>query len=138
LREKLLVFDHCELNTANEFFWKENELLIIPRGHIDLLLCSVYNTLRRNLLVSVEEESWSFFEIKRVPSYSLEKRNPGSLHQSLAVNGQKYTERGFKWILTVIDAFSKYLWAQPLKNKSAEEVKEHPEQDALYQGNKRA
>jgi len=34
------------------------------------------------------------------------------------------TMRGFKWILTVVDVFSKYLWAQPLKNKSAEEVKE--------------
>jgi len=29
-----------------------------------------------------------------------------------------------KWILTVVDVFSKYLWARPLKNKSAEEVKE--------------
>jgi len=23
-------FDHCELNTANEVIWQENELLIIP------------------------------------------------------------------------------------------------------------
>jgi len=35
-------FDHCELNTANEVIWKENELLIIPWEHIDLLLQSVY------------------------------------------------------------------------------------------------
>jgi len=27
-------------------------------------------------------------------------------------------------MLTVVDVFSKYLWARPLKNKSAEEVKE--------------
>jgi len=82
--------------------------------------------------VSVEEESWSFFEIKSVTCYSFEKRNQGSLHQSLAnghwqadlINFQKYNERGLKWILTVVDVFSKYLWARPLKKKSAEEVKE--------------
>jgi len=33
-------------------------------------------------------------------------------------------ERGFKWILTMVDVFSKYIWARPFKNKSAEEVKE--------------
>jgi len=26
-------FDHCELNTANEAIWKENELLTIPYGN---------------------------------------------------------------------------------------------------------
>jgi len=36
------------------------------------------------------------------------------------INFQKYNERGYKCILTIIDVFSKY----PLKNKTAEEVKE--------------
>jgi len=40
------------------------------------------------------------------------------------INLQKYNERGYKWILTTVDVFSKYLWARPLKNKTAEEVKE--------------
>jgi len=40
------------------------------------------------------------------------------------INFQKYNEREYKWILAVVDVFSKYLWAWPLKNKSAEEVKE--------------
>jgi len=44
--------------------------------------------------------------------------------QADLINFQKYNERGFKWILTVVDVFSKYLWAIPLKNKSTEEVKE--------------
>jgi len=44
--------------------------------------------------------------------------------QADLIDFQKYNERGFKWILTVVDVFSKYLWALPLKNKSAEEVKE--------------
>jgi len=44
--------------------------------------------------------------------------------QADLIDFQKYNERGFKWILTVADVFSKYLWAGPLKNKSAEEVKE--------------
>src|SRR5215472_15856948 len=30
--------------------------------------------------------------------------------------------KGFKYILMVIDAFSKYLWAKPLKSKTGEEV----------------
>ncbi|KAK9738994.1 Integrase core domain [Popillia japonica] len=33
-------------------------------------------------------------------------------------------DRGYKYILVVIDAFSKYLWTQPLKTKSAVEVKD--------------
>jgi len=40
--KKYWWFDHCKLNTANEVIWKENELLIIPREHIDLLLQSIY------------------------------------------------------------------------------------------------
>jgi len=44
--------------------------------------------------------------------------------QADLIDFQKYNERGFKWILAVVDVFSKYLWARPLKNKSAEEVKE--------------
>jgi transposase InsO family protein len=40
------------------------------------------------------------------------------------IDFQKYRERGYNWILTVVDVFSKYLWARPLKHKSAEEVKE--------------
>jgi hypothetical protein len=44
--------------------------------------------------------------------------------QADLIDFQKYDERGFKWKLTVEDVFSMYLWAQPLKNKSAEEVKE--------------
>jgi len=43
--------------------------------------------------------------------------------QADLIDSQKYNKRGFKWILTVVDVFSKYLWAWPLKNKSAEEVK---------------
>jgi transposase InsO family protein len=30
--------------------------------------------------------------------------------------------KGYKWILTVIDVLSKYAWAVPLKNKKAETV----------------
>ena len=30
--------------------------------------------------------------------------------------------KGYKYLLTVIDCFSKYAWAEPLKNKTAEEV----------------
>jgi len=44
--------------------------------------------------------------------------------QADLINFKKHNERGFKWILTIVDVFSKYLWARPLKNKSAEEVKE--------------
>lgn len=32
--------------------------------------------------------------------------------------------RGYKYILAVIDSFSKYLWTQPLKSKSATEVRD--------------
>jgi hypothetical protein len=35
---------------------------------------------------------------------------------------------GYKWILTIIDVFSKYCWAFPLKNKSGKEVKEKLEE----------
>jgi len=40
------------------------------------------------------------------------------------IDFQKYNERGYKWILTTVDVFIKYLWARPLNNKTAEEVKE--------------
>ena len=31
--------------------------------------------------------------------------------------------KGFNYLLTVIDCFSKYAWAIPIKNKTAEEIK---------------
>jgi len=42
----------------------------------------------------------------------------GSLTEGRKSNGQ----RGFYWILTAIDTYTKYLFAVPLKNKSAETV----------------
>jgi hypothetical protein len=36
----------------------------------------------------------------------------------------KYWNNGFSWIMTIIDMFSKYTWAIPLKNKSADTVVE--------------
>src|SRR5919201_6423681 len=33
-----------------------------------------------------------------------------------------HQNKGYKYILMVIDAFSKFVWAKPLKNKTAEEV----------------
>lgn len=40
------------------------------------------------------------------------------------IDMQKYSKfnNGFKYILTCIDTFSKYAWAQPIKSKSAENV----------------
>lgn len=35
---------------------------------------------------------------------------------------QAYSDKGYKHILTVIDNFSKYAWAKPLKNKTGPEV----------------
>lgn len=35
---------------------------------------------------------------------------------------QAYSDKGYKYILTVIDNFSKYAWAKPLKSKSGSEV----------------
>jgi len=40
------------------------------------------------------------------------------------IDFQKYNERGYKWILTTVNVFSKYLWVRPLKNKTVEGVKE--------------
>lgn len=38
------------------------------------------------------------------------------------VDMQAYTDKGYKYILTVIDNFSKYAWAKPLKSKSGKDV----------------
>jgi len=140
--------DHCELNTANEIIWKENELLIIPQEHIDLLLHSVYKDPKmrggRDQIYQYIKENFVGVSRRRImeflrnqESYQLwfREKKPrittpifisevNGHWQVDLINFQKYNERGFKWILTVVDVFSKYLWAGSLKNKSAEEVKE--------------
>jgi transposase InsO family protein len=127
---------------------KENELLIIPQEHIDLLLQFVYKdpkvTGGRDRIYQYIKENFVGVSRRRImeflrnqESYQLRFREKKPRITtpifSSEVNGhwqadlidfQKYNERGFKWILTVVDVFSKYLWARPLKNKSAEEVKE--------------
>jgi len=40
------------------------------------------------------------------------------------INFQKYNERGYKWILTIIDVFSKYLWAEEVKEALSKIFKE--------------
>ena len=46
--------------------------------------------------------------------------------QADLVDMQKYGQAndGYKWLLTVIDIFSKYAWAQPVKSKTAVHVQE--------------
>ena len=38
------------------------------------------------------------------------------------VHGESLSKRGYRWILTVIDCFSKYAWAFPLKTKESDNV----------------
>jgi len=87
---------------------------------------------KRTLQASAEEGQWSFCEIKSPTSYDSERSVTTPIFTD-EVNGhwqmdlidfQKYNERGYKWILTIVDVFSKYLWVWPLTNKTAEEVKE--------------
>ena len=48
----------------------------------------------------------------------------GYLYQADLIDVTKYGEEnyGYKWMLLVIDTFSKYLWVFPLKNKKGESV----------------
>lgn len=49
---------------------------------------------------------------------------PGDQLQTDLVDMQEFTNKndGYKYLLTVIDVFSKYAWVVPLKNKTAESV----------------
>ena len=44
--------------------------------------------------------------------------------QADLVDMQKYVRenKGYKWMLTCLDLFSRYAWAIPIKNKTAQEV----------------
>ena len=48
--------------------------------------------------------------------------SPCSLWQTDLIDMGKQAYKGFNWILTVQDAFSKYCWAVPLKDKEGETV----------------
>jgi len=80
----------------NKFFWPDHKVLL------NVLIDLIPSSCHLGILSSEVNGYW----------------------QVDLIDFQKYNERGFKWILTVVDVFSKYLWARPLKNKSAEEVKE--------------
>ena len=73
-------------------------------------------------------------QLEHLPSYTLHKprrrRFPTLLTKVFSINKQfvmdlvdlqklaKYN-KGYKYLLTVIDVFSKYAWVEPLKSKSA-------------------
>ena len=61
---------------------------------------------------------------RRYPRRKFNMRGLNETYQIDLVDMQAYSNvnRGFKYLLTVIDVFSKYAWAIPIKNKSAEEV----------------
>ena len=61
---------------------------------------------------------------RRYPRRKFDLREINETYQIDLVDMQTYSDvnRGFKYLLTVIDVFSEYAWAIPIKNKSAEEV----------------
>ena len=61
---------------------------------------------------------------KRFPRRRIVTHYPGQIIQSDLIDLQKYSTKNsnYKFILVVIDCFSKYLWVRPLKSKRGEET----------------
>ncbi len=61
---------------------------------------------------------------KRFPRRRIVTHFPGQIVQSDLIDMQRYTTKnsGYKFIIVVIDCFSKYLWVRPLKSKRGEET----------------
>jgi len=74
------------------------------------------------------QATYTLHKAARVRYGSRKYRTSGMDHQWQAdlVDMQSYTHEndGYKYILTVIDMFSRYAWAEPLKSKAASHVKE--------------
>ena len=66
----------------------------------------------RKVMVSFIDQQWQADLVEMRP---LGSREPKALMQ-------KYEDEGYRYILTVIDVFSRYAWAKPLKRKTGEEV----------------
>ena len=75
--------------------------------------------LRRNVAHSLHRQ-----RRKRFPRRKVITSYPGQIVQSDLIDMQKLSSKnsGYNYILVLIDCFSKYLWAAPLKSKSGPET----------------
>lgn len=59
---------------------------------------------------------------RRYPRRRVVIKGFNDLFQADLVDMNNYPDKGFKYILTVIDCYSKYLWAVPVKTKNGSDV----------------
>ena len=73
-----------------------------------------------------KNQTHSLHKTKRInfPRRQIVTNFPGQILQSDLIDMQKFsnTNGGYKFILVVIDCFSKFLWCQALKNKTGKET----------------
>lgn len=137
-------FKDCSVKEGKLYFAGK---LVVTEAEIDQILAELYSnplvTGNRDRLYAYVEERYVGISRRRVmlflknqESYQLRVRiNKPKITQPIVnfeVNGHwqmdlfdfsKYPDQGYHWCLTVIDVFSKYLWARPLANKEGLSVK---------------
>ena len=71
-----------------------------------------------------QQESWQLRAkvVKNKVSYPIVAKQPNHIWQMDLIVFENTPDQGYKYILTIIDLFSKFLRAYPLKNKEAETI----------------
>ena len=71
-----------------------------------------------------QQESWQLWAkvVKNKVSYPIVAKHPNHIWQMDLIVFENTPDQGYKYILTIIDLFSKFLRAYPLKNKEAETI----------------
>lgn len=132
--------------------YKKKKVLIVQPSKINTYLSLLYstpafrkngrdsffNTVREFYGNITREQVFNF--LKQQENYQLHVIQPREKTVKLSnekkintkwqidlIDMSNYPKSGYKWILTVIDCFSKYAWALPLKNKESFTVRENLE-----------
>lgn len=80
---------------------------------------------RRNIMEYLrKQESWQLRQPvhKKKSVFPILTSQPNDIWQMDLIDMRKYSDKGYNWILTVVDLFSKYLFAVQLKQKTDDEV----------------
>ena len=126
--ELIVIIDPEEKNEVMQKIY-DNDRTGVGSGIVQF-----YHTVRRKYLNIFRADVAEF--LKRQKNYQLSRNTRHLINKPILasqpnerfaidlIDMQRYASknRGYKYILTCIDHFSRYVWARPLKNKTANDV----------------
>ena len=143
LKDNKIYFKHLELVSEEDQTQKLKEIYDDPNIGLGLGITSFYKLVKDKYIGITRDDVEKF--LKSRTNYQLTKEPHRGINKPIIATYpnqrwaidlvdmqyyEKQTNDGYKFIITCIDYFSKYVWAEPLKNNQAISIRDAMERIA--------